>query len=249
MDPITKANQLIWDDASQKHVREYAEHLQLARTASLLDHELAVLGGLLASGPDVVHLQSGQGIDDHALLRAGARSVVSVDYSRVAVTAAQRRADELDAAIHYVVGTVPGAPLADGCVDLVYTGKGALIWMSDIAAWAAEVVRLLKPGGSFFIHESHPAIVLWTWDEDRPRIREDRSYFAANLTNDTFPARGAVEWQWTLGDNINALIGAGMIIDRLDEHPEPFWQPADVHAAAWGGRLPNTFSLLAHRPA
>lgn len=35
-----------------------------------------------------------------------------------------------------------------------------LIWMADITAWAAEVVRLLKPGGAFFVHESHPAIAL-----------------------------------------------------------------------------------------
>lgn len=249
MDPITKANQQVWDDASQKHIREYAEHLGQARTARLFDHELAVIGALLGKGPDVVHLLSGHGIDDHAMLHAGARSVTSVDYSQVAVSAAQRRADELGAPIRYLVGTVPGAPLSDGCTDLVYTGKGALIWMSDIAAWAAEVVQLLKPGGSFFVHESHPAVALWTWDEDQPRIRPDRSYFASTLINDTFPARGAVEWQWTLGQVINALISAGMIIDRLDEHPEPFWRPADVQAAAWDGRLPNTFSLLAHRPA
>ena len=28
-----------WEDASQKHVREYAEHLELARVARLLDRK------------------------------------------------------------------------------------------------------------------------------------------------------------------------------------------------------------------
>jgi hypothetical protein len=48
-------------------------------------------------------------------------------------------------------------------------------------------------------------VTLWTWDEDLPRIREDRSYFGRSHVNDTFPARGAVEWQWTLGQ---IVIGA-----------------------------------------
>ena len=35
------------EDASQKHVREYAEHLELARVARLLPVEEEVLGPLL----------------------------------------------------------------------------------------------------------------------------------------------------------------------------------------------------------
>jgi SAM-dependent methyltransferase len=53
---------------------------------------------------------------------------------------------------------VPGVPLADGVADLVYTGKGALIWMPDIGAWAREAARLLRPGGHLFVYEGHPAV-------------------------------------------------------------------------------------------
>ena len=125
--------------------------------------------------------------------------MVGIDYSEVAVRAAQRRADELGAACRYVAAAIPGAPLASASADLVYTGKGALIWMPDLTGWARDVARLLRPSGHLFIYEAHPAVILWTWDQDRPRIREDRSYFARSHVNDTFPARGAVEWQWTLG--------------------------------------------------
>jgi SAM-dependent methyltransferase len=152
-----------------------------------------------------VHLQSGHGLDDVALVRAGARSVVGIDYSQVAVTAAQRRADQLGAACRYVAATVPRVPLASASADLVYTGKGALIWLPDLAAWARDAARLLRPGGHLFVYEAHPAVALWTWDEDRPRIREDRGYFARSHVNDTFPARGAVEWQWSLGQVVTAV--------------------------------------------
>ena len=55
-------------------------------------------------------------------------------------------------------------------------------------------------------------MILWTWDEDRPRIREDRSYFGRSHVNDTFPGRGAVEWQWTLAEIITAVAAAGMLL-------------------------------------
>ena len=42
-------------------------------------------------------------------------------------------------------------------------------------------------------------------------------------------------------------MAAGLEISSVEEYPEPFWQPAGVSAAAWQGRLPNTFSLLARR--
>jgi hypothetical protein len=95
------------------------------------------------------------------------------------------------------------------------------------------------------VYEEHPAAVLWTWDEDRPQIRDDRSYFGRSHVNDSFPARGAVQWQWTLGQIVTAITSAGLQIVHLSEHPEPFWRPGGVPAAAWGGSLPNSFALLA----
>ena len=249
VDSTTRANRTAWEAASQKHVREYGDLLaQAASGSSLTGTERGLLREVLRCSPQVVHLQSGHGLDDVALVRAGARSVVGIDYSEVAARAAQRRADELGAACRYVVAVLPGAPLADASADLVYTGKGALIWMPDLAGWARDAVRLLRPSGHLFIYEAHPAVPLWTWDEDQPRIRDDRSYFARGHVNDTFPARGAVEWQWTLGQVVTAVTAAGMEILHLGEYPEPFWRPDGISAAAWSGRLPNSFALLARRP-
>ncbi|GAA4730169.1 class I SAM-dependent methyltransferase [Phytohabitans rumicis] len=249
MDRRTRHNRAAWETASQKHVREYQELLDEARDgSSLVAREEELLRPLLASAPTVVHLQSGHGLDDVALVTAGARRVVGIDFSEVAATAAQRRADELDVACRYLIAALPGAPLRDGCADLVYTGKGALIWMPDLGAWARDAARLLRPSGHLFVYESHPMVPLWAWDPDEPRIRPDRSYFARGHVNDTFPANGATEWQATLGEIINAVISAGLQILHVAEYPEPFWRPGGVDAAAWRGQLPNTFALLARQP-
>lgn len=242
-------NRNAWETASEKYVREYDELLDQARnSSSLVECELELLRPLLASEPTVVHLQSGNGLDDIALVAEGARSVVGVDFSSVAAKAAQRRADELDVNCRYVVAELPGAPLRDGCADLVYTGKGALIWLADLNVWAADVARLLTPGGHLFVHEAHPMVPLWTWDEDEPRIRPDRGYFERSHVNDSFPGNGAVEWQATLAEIITAVLGAGLELRHVKEHPEPFWRWGDLDAAAWRGQLPNTFTLLARKP-
>ncbi|WP_086664789.1 class I SAM-dependent methyltransferase [Lentzea kentuckyensis] len=248
MDSSTRHNRIAWETASRKYVHEHEELLEQARnTSSLVECELALLRPLLASAPAVVHLQSGHGLDDVDLIAHGARQVVGVDFSEVAATAAQRRADELGVRCRYVVAALPGAPLRDGCADLVYTGKGALIWMPDLAAWAADAARLLRPGGHLFVHEAHPMVPLWTWDEDEPRIRPDRGYFERSHVNDSFPANGAVEYQATLGEIITAVLGAGLELRHVAEHPEPFYRWGALDAAAWRGRLPNTFTLLARR--
>jgi SAM-dependent methyltransferase len=248
VDDTTRANRAIWDRASEKYVREYDDLLaEVAEGTPLFPVERRLLGDILRAGPEVVHLQSGNAAEDVPLVRAGATSVVGVDFSGVAARSAQRRADDLGAPCRYVVARVPRVPLADGCADLVYTGKGALIWLPDLGDWAREVARLLRPSGHLFLYEGHPAVPLWTWDADRPRIRPDRSYFAGNHVNDTFPGDGAVEWQWTLGDVVTAVAGAGLRVVHLGEYPEPFWRAGGVTAAAWAGRLPNSFSLLAVR--
>ncbi|EXG81855.1 class I SAM-dependent methyltransferase [Cryptosporangium arvum] len=246
MDSTTRTNRRAWEAASEKYVREHDEWLAVAADGSSLhDFERALLRDVLAGAPDVVHLQSGNGTDDVALVNAGAASVVGVDFSEVAARAAQRRADQLGVACRYVVGVLPGAPLADAGADLVYTGKGALIWMPDLRAWAADVARLLRPGGHLFVYDEHPAFSVWTWDEDEPRVRPDRSYFAASHADDTFPANGAVQFQHTLGETVTAIVSAGLRIRHLEEYAEPFWRMGGVDAASWGGRLPNSFSLLA----
>ncbi|GGM29844.1 class I SAM-dependent methyltransferase [Promicromonospora citrea] len=235
-----------WAAAARKYEDEYAAHLEAARTAVLLPPELDALADIVP-GADVVHPLSGHGLDDAALVRLGARTVHGLDYSEAAVSSAQRRANELGLPCRYTQSTLPNSGLPDACADLVYTGKGALIWLADLDAFLAETYRLLRPGGRLYVYEAHPLVPLWTWDADEPRIRPDRGYFAASHVNDTFPGRGAVEQQHTLADIVTAGLRSGFLLENLAEHPEPFWRPGGVDAAAWDGRLPNSFSMLARR--
>jgi len=78
------------DAASQKYIDDYDGLLaQAASGSSLNDTERELLREILTHSPEVVHLQSGHGLDDVSLVRCGARRVVGVDFSMVAVRVAR----------------------------------------------------------------------------------------------------------------------------------------------------------------
>jgi SAM-dependent methyltransferase len=251
-------NRRAWDVASQKYVKESDAFHAAAEAGTLVEVEVALIAPLLDRSV-VLHLQSGNGTDDAALCRLGAAAVVGIDFSIVAARAARDRARALGEPITYAVADAVVLPITSGAIDVVYTGKGALMWLPDLATWASEVSRVLRSGGHLFLYEAHPAAALWTLDDDPPRVRPDRNYFGGTRRNDSFPASAierfgtgaeeAIEWQWTLADVVTALLGAGLRVEHLGEHPEPFWRPADAGAVpAWAGTLPNAFSLLAAKP-
>lgn len=235
-----------WAAASEKYEHEAAQHLEMARSYRLEPIEEEVLTAEVQRAA-VVHPMSGHGLDDLALARLGAASVLGLDYSPAAVRSAQARADALDLPCRYQEVELPGTGLPDAGADVVYTGKGALIWVADLAGFLAEMRRILRPGGVLFVYEAHPLVPLWTWEPGEARVRADRSYFAPGHVNDTFPARGAYEHQRTLAQMVTDTLEAGFAVEHLQEHPEPFWKPEGETAGAWDGRLPNAFSMLARR--
>src|SRR5580693_8070165 len=82
VDSKAQANRVAWEAASQKYVREYGDLLaQAASGSSLTDTERDLLREILRCSPQVVHLQSGHGLDDVALVQAGAEYVVGIDLS------------------------------------------------------------------------------------------------------------------------------------------------------------------------
>jgi len=141
--------------------------------------------------------------------------------------------------------------ILNGTADLVYTGKGALCWMMDLAAWAAVAARLLLPGGRLFIYESHP--LDWVWDtEAKDYILDPQygDYFSEKFREQLFSASEATPTyrQWTLGQIVNSIIGAGLVIEQLHEYNEPFWgQFPDIPDETLH-RLPHVFALFARKP-
>jgi hypothetical protein len=132
----------------------------------------------------------------------------------------------------------------------------------DIQAWAAVPARLLKPGGSLYVFDGHP--ICWVWDGEADHYKLDArygDYFSTQIEPDqgwspTYigdigipPEQQTTKYerQWTLGQIINAVIDAGLRIERVEEHPDTYWNQFPNMPSELIRRLPNTFSLLARK--
>ena len=274
VDPIA-VNQRNWDAVVPEHVLAYGVDDFVAdpgRITSVVRDDLAALAAHLPGGSpaglDVAHLQCHIGLDTLSWARLGAR-VTGVDFSPAATSAARQIAERAGLAARFVDSDVDGA--ADACqeqFDVVYTGIGALCWLPDLDRWAQVAARLLRPGGVFYVRDAHP--VLYALDPHRTdgQLVLTQPYFggpARHHAHTTTYAGGAVpdghadtyEWQHSVGEVVQALLDAGLVLSTLAEHRTIPWRalPQLVRTdAGWAlpagdDRLPLTFAVTARRPS
>ena len=122
-------------------------------------------------GLRVLHLQCHFGRDTLTLAQRGAE-VVGLDFSPEAIRAARALAAELglEGRARFVEADLYDAPAAipePAAFDLVYVTWGAIYWLPDIRRWAEIVAFFLKPGGTLYLAEGHPAALVF--DDLAPR--------------------------------------------------------------------------------
>ncbi|NLU41574.1 MAG: class I SAM-dependent methyltransferase [Firmicutes bacterium] len=261
-------NQAHWDEVAPIHLKSYGIEDLLnggSQIDSIQKSELYPI-----SGKDLIHLQCHIGTDTISLALDGA-NVTGVDFSgesiRIAKDLAARvrsRTGRTFKAEFYQANVLDLKSITSEKYDIVYTSKGVLCWIRDIRVWADTVSYLLRPGGVFYLLESHPILNMFDdtasglrvkypyfhqhepthWDDDHPDY-SDSSYIPKNKT---------YEWTWSLSDIVNALIKSGLTIELLNEHSRLFYKAhpdMEMDEDGWWffrefkDKIPLTFSLLA----
>jgi SAM-dependent methyltransferase len=169
---------------------------------------------------------------------------------------ATAKAEEARLPARFVCADVGHLPpdLAAAEFDVVYTAIGVLVWIPDVQRWANVVATALRPGGRFVLLDEHP-IAMGMWGEDG-HVRVVDDYFGRHTpTTGTgwshFPGgEDATEathnFSWPLGDILNALIDAGLVIGRVDEFPtRSKWRFADALDEARG--IPGELLIIARK--
>lgn len=229
LDKYREINRVNWDERVPVHMTSEMYDVEgfMAGQNPLPQLQIDELGDV--RGRSMIHLQCHFGIDTLSWARLGA-VVTGIDFSRPAVEAAQKISEESGVPGRFIEADVYQVPnLVDEQFDIVYTGVGALCWLPDIEGWAEVVARLLKPGGTFYIHEFHP--VLWALDADRtdgvlaitepyfetadPNRWEDIGTYADG--DATFEHTVTYEWNHGMGEIITSLIDVGLRIEFLHE--------------------------------
>ncbi len=208
-----------------------------------------------------IHLQCASGYDTLSLLLEGAHEVVGVDISEVHIENARWTSEQLERPATWFCCDVLDTPRElNGTADLVYTGRGAIYWLHDLARWAGVVARLLKPGGVFSLLEDHP--VTWLFSQNSETLTlSGNNYFTHTEWNKGWPDSyigeldAPTEQQatkherlWTLSDVFGALVGAGLSVTYLGEHPDEYWDAFPKLSAEEKAKIPMTFSVIARKP-
>lgn len=262
-----QANRIAWNQGAQHYTDNLEQQLQKLKDGHSNLHGIE-RANLERIGPfeqwcrRAIHLQCASGYDTLSLHLEGATEVVGIDISDAHIRNARWTSDRLGMPARWFRCDVLDAPTSlDGSADLVYTGRGALCWLHDIEAWAGVVARLMRAGGVLSLLDDHPAS--WLFSQESATLHASGiSYFGHAETNRGWSdeyigdlgkpeAEHAIKHErlWTLADVFQALVGAGLSVEYLGEHPEEYWLSFPKLSEEAKGKLPMTFSMIARKPA
>lgn len=266
-------NRQLWDAWTAVHATGDFYDLDGFRKGGirLRDDEVAALGDV--RGQTLLHLQCHFGIDTLSWARLGA-VVTGADFSPAAVRLARELAVDLGSPdARFIESNLYELPTAlDERFDIVYTSRGVLGWLPDIAAWARVVAHFLRPGGRFYISEIHPVIQAFEnegvapgelrlaypyWEHREPLVFDVQGTYADPSAD--VGVQHEHGWDHGLGEIVTALIVAGLRLEWLRESCELDWGADFLVETAPGsgrfrlpadarGELPLMFSLLATKP-
>jgi ubiquinone/menaquinone biosynthesis C-methylase UbiE len=164
MDEHLESNRALWDEWAEINARSGSYDLEGFKRSGvrLRDYEIEEVGSV--AGKTLLHLQCHFGIDSLSWARLGA-NVTGIDFSERAIELATGVAAELGIDASFIRSNLYDLPhLADAEFDIVYTSRGVLCWLPRIRPWADVVARFVKPGGFFYIMETHP--ILEAYEDD-----------------------------------------------------------------------------------
>ncbi|MEE1931453.1 class I SAM-dependent methyltransferase [Streptomyces sp. TRM 70351] len=255
-------NRRTWDLLTSVHVGSdfYSTEAVKAGRCSLKPVELTLAGDV--RGLRLLHLQCHFGLDTLSWARRGAE-VTGVDFSPAAIAVARAAAAETGIGARFETADVQDLPRPDEPYDLAVTTYGVLCWISDLVAWSQGIARSLKEGGRLVVVDFHPIL-----EYVHPgKMTGAEGYFGAPAAKGvwnrgTYADQSAdieyreFRWQHTLADIATALLGAGLTLTTLREHPYSSYQLFEElteerdgmwHTATGSSLYPFMFSLVAER--
>ena len=233
-----RANRSAWDEAAERYDGWFDEAVELIRGggSNLFPIEIALIGDIRGRCRRAIHLQCAGGRDTLSLWNLGADEVVGVDFSPRMLALARRLSDAVDAPATWVEADVLDTPAdLDGTADLVYTGRGALMWLQDLDAWARVVAGCSRPRGRFVLFDGHPAEWLFDVGPDGSWIATDYDYFAGPEASQGLGARihrSPVDRRRRSAREVRPRVDA-----RRGRHGTPAWRHRDRAGRGASGRL------------
>ena len=203
-------------------------------------------------GKKLLHLMCGAGEDSVSWAKLGAR-VTGIDGAENRLAFARKRAEGAGVRIDFQRADTMKLPFKASSFDRVFAARGITCWIPDMAKWAKEISRALKPGGKFLLVDGHPLTCIFEPRDNRTLyVRDD--YFMNQpqryggwwfkVSKTGLPEK--VEASWRISDLVNSFHRAGMALEFMDELPvNPGKRGvAGYDQPRWRGFIPHSIVLL-----
>jgi len=231
MEQYIKANEKLWDEWAAFHpgTSFYDMEAFLKGKNSLMPVELNALGEV--NGKSLLHLQCHFGQDSLSWARMGAK-VTGVDFSQAAIKLARELNHKLGLDARFLRSNVLKLKgKIEERFDIVFTSYGVLTWLNDLQRWAEVVAHHLKPGGTFYIVEFHPGMMIFDFDNGKytyPYFFEEKPIVETAIGSYADPDEGKARkehtWQHSLAEIMQPLIDQGLTLINFKEYN---WSPYD----------------------
>ncbi|GAB5491504.1 MAG: class I SAM-dependent methyltransferase [Phototrophicaceae bacterium] len=222
-------NRQSWNEATKQHHSHKPDMIKQYKNGknNLFPEDMAILGNV--KGKSLVHLQCNDGQDTLSIANHLGADVLGVDISDEAINFARKMSDETG-----IAGEFVRADIFDWCAenqtlyDVVYTGYGAINWISDIKQWARGIAKTLKPNGRLVMIEFHPILLML---EDDWELKYDYmggkpytlggvgDYVGDDYEGNFQNPHPSYEFAWGIADVVSALLEAGLTLNHLEEYP------------------------------
>jgi SAM-dependent methyltransferase len=170
-------------------------------------------------GKRVVDLGCGFGWASRWMREQGAASVLGLDLSQKMIERA--RAETQEATVEYRIADLDTLNLPEAAFDLAYSAL-TFHYVQDFDRLVRVIRKALVPAGKFVFTIEHPVFMAaahphWISDEDGRKTWPVNGYSVEGERRTDWFAKGVLKYHRTLGTTLNALIGAGFDIHRVEE--------------------------------
>jgi SAM-dependent methyltransferase len=229
--------------AHNSHKRDQAAFLR-GGGSTLFPEETELVGDV--RGARLLHLLCNSGQDSLSLASRGA-IVTGIDLSDEAIAFATRLSSDSGIPATFIESEAQAflGKVAPGSFDVVFMSYGALIWIADIARLFRGIAAALAPGGRVAVFDFHPLV--WSFDEAfhlkdpyfaKGHVFSDPVSDYVGASGGGLAPSGIVEsesegeaaaaffnphkahsYQHPVGDQLTAMIEAGLSITTVREYP------------------------------
>jgi SAM-dependent methyltransferase len=184
VDDYISVNRDLWNLKTKYHVGSsyynVNEFVSNETHITLKQEEINLLDNI--KDKRILHLQCHFGLDTLSLGRLGAKKVLGIDLSNIAIDHACQLAKQvhLNDIVEFIccdiyqIKNYLKINNENDLFDIVFTSYGTTKWFPDLNKWAEIIENYLKPNGSFIIVDFHP--IIWTFD-DKYEYLGKHSYF------------------------------------------------------------------------